>query len=599
MLPRNVPPILCCVLGCLLLPQILPAQQNEGPIGTHVVRPGETLRGLAEFYLGSADRWPEIWELNDDEIADPDRIYPGFKLKFRTPEQLPSRAARVARFRRHVEEQRSPHPVERVEVNDLLAPLDVIETYEGASAELEFGDDTNLVVTEQSRIVLGGQARARSTVDRQQIEIVMGQADLESSNDTSGFEIEIVMGDTVVRPQPEEPGKTVKTRTRRPEGQGAQLMVYEGKSGIEAGGEQLEVPQGMGTTVAEGEPPAPPEKLLEGPELIQPESGARVGESEPLFSWKPVDGAVSYTLEVCLDERCGELERRVTDLDDVSWQAEGLPLASYFWRVTARSPSGLDGFPSSPTPFALVLAPQDQVAPLAALRYSGPMVGVNQDLVLGVGAEIRAEVTDEGSGLAEWSRLLDDGVTTEEGWKSTSWSSGRHTATVVAVDREGNRTRIDEPFVYDPDPPVISWGFEDGETLGEASGPSDSEIDPLLAKKDFGLWSRTTGSNLSPLVWTSSKIKWLPMEFGDWLIKSDKPFIILRSRKKRGVSLTTIDENVTRDRGIWVHATDAGCGVESMSYQLLLGPEKQLVLVFEALDALDNKTRVVWQLSRN
>jgi len=31
------------------------------------------------------------------------------------------------------------------------------------------------------------------------------------------------------------------------------------------------------------------------------------------------------------------------------WQPEALPLGTLYWRVTAASRSGLDGFPSAPT----------------------------------------------------------------------------------------------------------------------------------------------------------------------------------------------------------------------------------------------------------
>ena len=46
----------------------------------HVVRPGETLEYLAAFYLGSHERWREIWGLNP-EIPNPHLIRPGQRLK--------------------------------------------------------------------------------------------------------------------------------------------------------------------------------------------------------------------------------------------------------------------------------------------------------------------------------------------------------------------------------------------------------------------------------------------------------------------------------------------------------------------------------------
>jgi polar amino acid transport system substrate-binding protein len=47
---------------------------------THKVRDIDTLSRIARQYLGDAQRWPEIWELNRERVADPNVIYPGLVL---------------------------------------------------------------------------------------------------------------------------------------------------------------------------------------------------------------------------------------------------------------------------------------------------------------------------------------------------------------------------------------------------------------------------------------------------------------------------------------------------------------------------------------
>jgi ABC-type amino acid transport substrate-binding protein len=47
---------------------------------THTVRDIDTLSRIARQYLGDAQRWPEIWELNKERVADPNVIYPGLVL---------------------------------------------------------------------------------------------------------------------------------------------------------------------------------------------------------------------------------------------------------------------------------------------------------------------------------------------------------------------------------------------------------------------------------------------------------------------------------------------------------------------------------------
>jgi nucleoid-associated protein YgaU len=46
----------------------------------HRVREGETLSDLARHYLGSADRWTELFAANRQVLADPDQLRPGMEL---------------------------------------------------------------------------------------------------------------------------------------------------------------------------------------------------------------------------------------------------------------------------------------------------------------------------------------------------------------------------------------------------------------------------------------------------------------------------------------------------------------------------------------
>ena len=48
---------------------------------TYVVQPGDSLSKIAKELLGDAARWPEIFELNKDQIKDPNLIQVGQELR--------------------------------------------------------------------------------------------------------------------------------------------------------------------------------------------------------------------------------------------------------------------------------------------------------------------------------------------------------------------------------------------------------------------------------------------------------------------------------------------------------------------------------------
>ena len=44
---------------------------------TYTVKPGDTLSAIAKEHLGSAGAYMKIFELNKDQLSDPDKIKPG------------------------------------------------------------------------------------------------------------------------------------------------------------------------------------------------------------------------------------------------------------------------------------------------------------------------------------------------------------------------------------------------------------------------------------------------------------------------------------------------------------------------------------------
>jgi nucleoid-associated protein YgaU len=58
------------------------AARTEAPAAkSYTVKAGDTLSGIAKEHLGSANAYMKIFELNKDQLTDPDKIKPGQVLK--------------------------------------------------------------------------------------------------------------------------------------------------------------------------------------------------------------------------------------------------------------------------------------------------------------------------------------------------------------------------------------------------------------------------------------------------------------------------------------------------------------------------------------
>lgn len=61
---------------------VVPASEIPAPEAQYyVIQSGDTLGGIAKEFLGSGSRYPEIFEANREVIQDPNKIYPGQKIR--------------------------------------------------------------------------------------------------------------------------------------------------------------------------------------------------------------------------------------------------------------------------------------------------------------------------------------------------------------------------------------------------------------------------------------------------------------------------------------------------------------------------------------
>lgn len=412
----------------------------------YVVQPGDTISHITYRLLGDVTFWEDNWKLNP-QVRDPDRLRIGQVLQIITERKVIAESARVVEAVNRTEKLIRESDWERAAVGDELASGNGLRTRENSTAELRFNAESSLRLGEFSQVFLARKDTSLRGVDRGQVTVERGAVDLVFAPlKRSRTEIELIAGPATARPAIEA-GQKAEIRAGAAEDGGARVMVYQGRSAVSAAGSEVAVRQGMGTAVPEQGPPAPPEKLLPAPMLI--DAALRWTYSNGILRWEAVDGAAGYRVEVCADLDCRELLQSARiDGGVTSHQVSPLPLGSHRWRVQAISRSGLDGYPSAAGMLEVSDAAADLSGPmLALLPVSGYVLGADGAVRLGPNAALRVAAHDEQSGVEAievgageaWRRLETDAVLALE----TLPAAARLRGIDVLGNRSEMRIRID------------------------------------------------------------------------------------------------------------------------------------------------------------
>lgn len=133
-----------------------PLQLKPDAPDRYVVVPGDTLWSISERYTDAATRWPELWNVNKDEIKNPHRIYPGNVI-----------ALDRARGTLSVSGTQKLTPRVRTEASDQSAvpaiPANIIEPFLSRPLVVELdGLDRapQIIAAEDNRVIIGAGNRA-------------------------------------------------------------------------------------------------------------------------------------------------------------------------------------------------------------------------------------------------------------------------------------------------------------------------------------------------------------------------------------------------------------------------------------------------------
>lgn len=592
---QNLLRLLAAAGGMWVASFVLATETNPGS-GYHVVRPGETLRDLAARFLGNPELWPELQKLNP-QLRDSNRIYPGQRLRVVLRQQgEPSYAAQLLQTERRVEDRPTPVPWLAASPGDLLFEQDGLRTFGKSSARLQFRDGSELTLIEDSLVFLRQEGSEKTASTKREIEVLVGQAELKATGSqrrrAGPSSVEVILGDARVSSEGgAEAG--LHSRARIDQSRKAQLMAYRGGAELLAAGQKVQLPEGTGSTVLPAQPPSPPEPLLPAPHLSRPADGEAVERSGIQLAWEKVPGAASYLLELCRDPTCGAIfERKELGSDQLAVAVEDPGLGEFYWRVTARSPSGLDGYPSAERRIALVEALPLPTPELRLVDRDGqPLTGECFAVPPQV-AMVRPPIEREG---LQWSLLVNGSSETPEQFLSRSGQVGSFLLSVRVQDARG-RTAASEPIQITLDP-VAPWV----ELSGGSSGPTQQQL---------ARWARDSEKKrarvLSPLRCGEIQMVWVGPDGAAQALPcgSAEPLRIpvsgteARGRLRIERPAMSVGERIFAQPGeeLELVLRDLGCGLAL--FELWLAPKEASVALFARIEDRAGHERVLrWDLA--
>jgi len=414
-----------------------------------IVKDGDTLWGVANYFLKDPLRWPEILRHNMLPTSDPNVILPGMKLKVPVlliKEHL--RAAYLVNLLNRVDYRRKKETAwKKANLKMELYQDDGVRTLSASTAEIKFPTGELVHLHENSLIIL------RPEEKKEEVSLLAGE--LRASK------TKIITSAAIVEPKISPRGINPEFRTKLKEDKTTLVAVYKGEVDVTAQGKTVTIPEGFGSEIKFQTEPSLPIPL--------PALEAKMEMKVPLAKALPPEGKVEpqaieispVTQKFSLDIRLPKEEKEkvtpepttpkveqyhlqiaknknFTDLviDEVDILTEkvdlkrNLPDGEYYWRIAWVNNLGFEGKFSEPQNFIL-----DTQAPSLQLHFPLEDEEITGEFVYAKGK------TEKGTRILVNEKLV---PVDEEGNFETSllFESGKHTITVSAEDDAGNRNML-------------------------------------------------------------------------------------------------------------------------------------------------------------
>lgn len=317
-------------------------QPAEPPV-TYVVKPGDTLIGLGQAYLNRPSDYRRVQKANG--VQEPRRLRPGSRLNI-DPNLLKSTpiAATLSAFTGPVQIETNGQRIP-ARVGMPLSEGQWIITGPGAFATFELEDASRITLPSNTRVRIAKLRQVLINNAPQRVfQLEQGKGTISATpTPTPGarFEVRTPVSVSAVRGTEFRVGASADK---------AQTEVLKGAVGVDVGASPTDgapIQAGFGVSASASGVGAPVE-LLPAPKLGA--GGQTQSEALVRFSLEPVEGAASYRLLLARDagfidvfaEATTQTTSQRNPIADFGQIANG----TYFVRLTAVDPGGLEGFPA-------------------------------------------------------------------------------------------------------------------------------------------------------------------------------------------------------------------------------------------------------------
>ena len=320
--------------GCLCAGALTSGAMARADEWVYVMRPGDTLIGIAEQNFANPADWPLVQKTNG--IADPYRIPTGTRVRipFRLLRPDPMVADILLVNGDVVRAESDAMGEQPLVAGDVLRAGQIVRVPAGANLSLRFADGSRLLVTEKTRFALR-RAATLGDSGRREVEIELLEGAIESS---------VAVAPGSPRPQYEirTPALRMAVRGTRfravAAADSARSEVLAGHVRVSGGRRSVELSAGYGAMAQTGQARLAARPLMPAPTIV--DLPARIEYLPLRFNWTPSAEATAYRVQVLDRAENMRLDGRF-DGSSAGWA--DLPDGDYRLRVRAVAADGMEG----------------------------------------------------------------------------------------------------------------------------------------------------------------------------------------------------------------------------------------------------------------